>query len=128
MTDIEFVPILVLGLVVYTLTNLLKYLRARDWSAVVTLLGAWLIGIAAVWIVGATDWAQTITVGGLKTLDALSWAEKVLVGLVVMSTGSVVYDLKRSFDNSDSAATPPLVGPLTRSAPPPEPPLGKPVA
>lgn len=110
-TDIEFVPILVLGLVVYTLTNLLKYLRARDWNGVVTLLGAWVIGIIAVWLVGATDWAQTVTVGGLKTLDKLSWAEKVLVGLVVTSVGSVVYDLKKSFDNTDTAATPMLVPP-----------------
>lgn len=109
MTDIEFVPILVLGLVVYTLTNLVKYLRARDWSSVVTLLAAWLIGIAAVWLVGSTDWAQTVTVGGLKTLDKLSWAEKVLVGLVVASTAVFGYDLKRSFDNTDSAATPALL-------------------
>jgi uncharacterized membrane protein len=111
MTDIEFVPILVLGLVVYTLTNLLKYLRARDWNGVVTLLGAWVIGTIAVWIVGATDWASTVTVGGLKTLDMLSWAEKILVGLVITSVGSTVFDLKKSFDNTDSAATPQLVPP-----------------
>jgi hypothetical protein len=109
MTDINFVPILVLGLVVYTLTNLLKYLRAGDWNGVVTLLGGWLVGLAAVWLVGATDWGATITVGGTKTLDMLSVAEKVLAGLVVVSAASTVYDLKKSFDNTDSAQTPSLV-------------------
>lgn len=109
MSDIEFVPILVIGLVIYTLTNLLKYLRARDWNGVVTLLAGWLIGFLAVWLVGATDWGTAITVGGTKTLNMLSWAEKVLVGLVVVSTASTVFDIKKGLDNSDSAATPTLL-------------------
>lgn len=111
MNDISFVPIAVLGLVVYTLTNLLKYLRNQEWSSVVTLLAAWLVGFLAVWLVGATTWGQAITVGGSQTLNALSFVEKLLVGLVVTSVGSFAYDLKRSFDGSDSAVTPPLVPP-----------------
>jgi len=111
MSDIQFVPILVLGLVVYTLTNLVKYARNGDWNGVVTLLAGWVIGIIAVWLVGATDWGSSITVGGTKTLDLLSWAEKVLAGLVVVSTGSAFYDLKKSFDNTDSAHTPVLLPP-----------------
>jgi hypothetical protein len=117
MTDIEFVPILVLGLVIYTLMNLVKYLRARDWNGIITLLTGWLVGFLAVWLFGSTDWGQTLTVGGTKTLDLLSIGEKVIVGLVVVSAGSVLFDFKKSFDNSDSASTPPLVGP-------PKPPAG----
>lgn len=111
MTDLEFVPILALGLVVYTLTNLVKYAKARDWNGVLTLLAGWVVGIIAVWLVGATDWGATITVGGTKTLDLLGWAEKILVGLVVVSAASTVADLRKSFDNSDTATKPPLVGP-----------------
>jgi hypothetical protein len=111
MTDIEFVPILVLGLVVYTLTNLLKYLRARDWNGVLTLLGAWVVGFLAVWLVGSTDWGATITVGGTKTLDMLSVAEKVLAGLVVASAAATTADLKKAFDGTDTATKPPLVPP-----------------
>lgn len=70
-----------------------------------------MIGFLAVWLVGATTWGSSITVGGTQTLDTLSFVEKLLVGLVVVSTGSAFYDLKRSFDNTDSAATPPIVGP-----------------
>jgi hypothetical protein len=109
MTDLEFVPILALGLVVYTLTNLVKYARARDWNGVLTLLAGWAIGVLAVWLVGATDWGATITVGGTKTLDLLGWAEKILVGLVVVSAASTVADLRKSFDNSDTATKPHLV-------------------
>lgn len=111
MNDISFVPILVLGLVVYTLTNLVKYLRAMDWNGVVTLVSGWVVGTLAVWLVGATVWGSTITVGGSQTLNALSVAEKLLVGLVVVSAGSAFYDLKKSFDNTDSASTPRLVPP-----------------
>jgi hypothetical protein len=100
MTDIEFVPILVLGLVVYTLTNLLKYLRARDWNGVLTLLGAWVVGFLAVWLVGSTDWGATISV-----------AEKVLAGLVVASAAATTADLKKAFDGTDTATKPPLVPP-----------------
>lgn len=116
MNDIAFVPIFVLALVVYTLLNLLKYVRNGDWNAAITLVAGWVIGFVAVWLVGATDWGRTITVGGLKTLDLLSVAEKVLVGLVVVSVGSTVYDLKKSFDNTDTATTPTLLkpkGPVT---------------
>ena len=118
MSDIQFVPVLVLGLVVYTLTNLVKYVRARDWNGVVTLLAGWVVGIIAVWLVGATDWGSSITLGGTKTLDALTWAEKILAGLVVVSAGSSFYDLKKSFDNTDSAQTPQLIPP--KYIPPPE--------
>lgn len=117
MTDIQFVPILVLALVVYTLMNLLKYLRARDWNAAVTLVVGWIIGFLAVWLVGATSWASTVTVGGTKTLDQLSFPEILLVGLVVVSVGSTVYDLKKSFDNTDSAATPTLLPPKKEPQP-----------
>jgi len=113
MTDISFVPILVLGLVVYTLTNLVKYVRAADWNGVITLLTGWIIGVAAVWLVGATVWGETITVGGTQSLSLLSAPEKLLVGLVVVSAASGLYDLKKSFDNTDSASTPPLVPPKT---------------
>jgi hypothetical protein len=117
MTDLEFVPILALGLVVYTLTNLVKYAKVRDWNGVLTLLAGWAIGVLAVWLVGATDWGATITVGGTKTLDLLGWAEKVLVGLVVVSAASTVADLRKSFDNSDTATKPHLVDPAVPSPP-----------
>jgi hypothetical protein len=114
--NIDFVPIAALGLTVYTLTNLAKFLTNRDWRSVATLVFAWLVGIAAVWLLGATVWGNQINVGD-KTLDLLSFWDKVVVGLVITSAGSAFYDLKRSFDRSDSAATPSLVpGP---TAPPP---------
>jgi hypothetical protein len=111
MTDIEFVPILVLALVVYTLLNLVKYLRASDWNAVITLVAGWVIGSLAVFLVGESSWGSTVTVGGTQTLDQLSFIDTLLVGLVVVSVGSAVYDLKKSFDNTDTAAVPTLLPP-----------------
>jgi len=121
--NIEFIPIVALGLVVYTLTNFVKYVRNREWSSAVTLVLAWVVGVAAVWLFGATAWGAQVNVGE-KSLDLLSFADKLVVGLVVMSAGSTLYDLKRSFDSSDSAATPALIpggnkGPTPPAPPPP---------
>jgi hypothetical protein len=117
--DISFVPIVALGLVVYTLLNAIKFLLNRQWNALLTLVLGWIAGVAAVWLFGATAWGPVVTIGE-KSLDALSFADKMVVGLVVVSTGSALYDLKRAFDGTDSAATPPLTGGIsitTRATP-----------
>jgi hypothetical protein len=80
-----------------------------NWNGVVTILSGWIIGVIAVWLVGETNWGDTITVGGDLPLSALSFAEMLLVGLVIVSAGSAIFDFKKSFDNSDSAETPKLV-------------------
>jgi hypothetical protein len=121
--NIEFVPVVALALVVYTFTNFVKYVRNRDWSSAATLVLAWVVGVAAVWLFGATAWGNQVNVGE-KSLDLLSFPDKLVVGLVVMSAGSTIYDLKRSFDRSDSAATPALIpggnkGPVPPTPPPP---------
>jgi hypothetical protein len=108
--SIDLVPIVALGLVVYALTNFAKFLTNRDWKSAVTLIVAWVIGVLAVWLLGATIWGAQINVGD-QTLDLLSFWDKVVAGLVVASSASFGYDLKRSFDGSDSAATPPMVPP-----------------
>jgi len=109
MTGINFAPLVALGLVIYTLTNLYKYLTNRNWNAALTLVVGWATGVAAVWLVGATSWAHTISVGGSQTLDHLSFVEKLLVGLVVVSASSTIFDFKKAFDGTDSAVHPPLV-------------------
>ena len=122
MTDIEFVPILVLGLLVYTLTNLAR-VPAQPGVVVGRHTRRRLGDRDPRSVAGRRDGVGCmITVGGTKTLDGLSFPETLLVGSVVTAAGSVVYDLKRSFDGSDSAATPPLL-PTRDAAPPPAAPL-----
>lgn len=108
-SSIPFVPLVALGLVVYTLTNFAKYLMNRQWNAAATVILGWAVGSAAVFLFGATDFADTVTVGGQSLADLGGWS-KVLVGLVVASGAVAFYDAKRAVDRSDSAQTLPLTG------------------
>lgn len=77
-------------------------------SAVLTQLLAWAGGIGAIFLFAATDYASSVGAAG-TTLNNVSGATLVLVGLMMSSSASVLVDFKQSIDNSDTAAKPPLL-------------------
>lgn len=100
-----------LGLVVYNLTNAVKYARARKWGALLTIALAWLVGFLAALLIGATRWAGEIRVGDADSgasLDALNVAELIVVGFVVASFAGVIDKWIVSRDNTQTAAVPSL--------------------
>jgi hypothetical protein len=101
-------PIFLLGTLVFTFVNFLRYLVARNWSAVVTQLIAWVSGIVGVFLVRATDFASGITLGNLS-LDKLGFWSTFLIGLLATSLLSTVNELKKAIDNNDSAQVPALL-------------------
>lgn len=103
----DFAPMVALGIVALTLTNLVKYLRAKNWNGVITLVAAWIVGFGTLWLFGATAWAHGVTING-STLDKLALLDKVVAGLVVGSIGSFGFDLQKALDSSQTAATPSL--------------------
>lgn len=107
-TDIPFVPILVLGTLVFTTTNFLKYLAARDWSAVTTQAIAWVVGVGVAMLFAHTQYASGITVGG-RLMNQLNWWSLLLLGLVLTSLLSTVNQGLKAFDINDTAATPKLL-------------------
>lgn len=108
MTD--FVPLAAGLALIYSSVNLLKYLKAGDVNAVVTQLVVWAAGVGVFALLAATNWADGIKVGELA-LGQLNFASLVLVGVSAGSAASVGFDVKKAIDKSDSAHTPPLVGP-----------------
>lgn len=104
----DFAPMVALGIVALTLTNLVKYLRARNWNGVLTLLAAWAVGAGTLWLFGATAWAHGVTING-TSLDKLASLDKVVAGLVVASLGSFGFDIQKALDHTQSAATPQLL-------------------
>lgn len=77
-------------------------------SAVLTQLLSWAGGVGAIFLFAATDYAKSVGAAG-TTLDNVSGATLVLVGLMMSSSASVVVDFKQSIDNSDTAAKPPIL-------------------
>ncbi len=104
----NFVPIVLLGALVYKFTDFLKFLKAGDWNAVGTQLVVWVSGIAAIALFAHSSFAADIPVMGSMTLASLGFAEQVIVGLSASSLFSAANDAKKAIDGTDSAKTPSL--------------------
>lgn len=99
------VPIVLLGTLVFTAVNFLKFLAARAWRPAVTQALAWGCGVAAVFVMGATAFASGIMIGS-QSLDALPGWSKVLVGVLAASMISALNEVKKAIDRRDSARMP----------------------
>lgn len=112
----EFVLLAALVALAWKLVDTVKSARSKDWNAVITQLAVWAAGVAVVWVGAATTWASGVEIQGVLMSD-FDWAEKVLFGASLLSIGSVGYDFKKAFDNTDTAKLPPLTN-ITPPAPP----------
>jgi len=114
MTNIPIVPLVLLGTLTLKLTDFFKYLSnyrdASSRNAAVTQFTAWGIGVGSIFLLSATDFANQVSYGG-HALDTLNIFTRILLGVTGTSLLSTVYDFKKAIDNSDSAATPALIGP-----------------
>lgn len=77
-------------------------------SAVITQVLAWIGGVVAVVLFSSSDFGNSVNAAG-TTLDKVSGATLVLIGIMLSSAASVVVDFKQSIDATDSAAKPPLL-------------------
>lgn len=107
----DFVPLVALGALIWKVMDFLKAAKNKDWNVVLTQAIAWIAGIVCVVAFAASsNFGGDITVMGDLTLSSLSVIEQVIIGMVLSSSVSVGFDLKKALDNSDSAKTPPLTG------------------
>lgn len=97
----------IFGALVLKLVDFIKHLVSRDWNGFFTLLIGFAGGIAAVQIMRSTQWGDEIKIGD-ETLDTLSGASQIVLGLVATSVAAVVYDFKKAVDKTDTASTPRL--------------------
>jgi FtsH-binding integral membrane protein len=88
----------------------LKYARANDWNAVGTQLFTWLAGIVGVMLFAHTAFADGIKpFDGLPTLADMNFMTQLVFGLTAASGASTLADLRKTFDNSQSARVPNLL-------------------
>lgn len=91
------------------LTSFLKFLTSGSYRDAVTQGVAWVAGAAVVLLVAASDFADGLALYG-KNLGDLNFASCVVLGLLIGSGGSVIYDYKAARDNKDTAEEPALFG------------------
>lgn len=110
MNDIPFSPVLLLGTLVFTVINFLKFLRGRDWNAALTQLCVWIGGVTVVWLFALTQFAGSVRLGGIA-LSQADWASLVFIGLLASSLLSTINEVKKAIDTTDTAVTPTLLPP-----------------
>lgn len=111
----DFGAAALIGALVYSVINFLKYVRARDVNAAGTQLCVWVAGVGVVFLASTAAVTNQFVFNG-TALVHMDTGSKIIIGLMASSLfATVPHDLKKAFDNSDSAATPPLI----RSTKPP---------
>lgn len=112
----DFVPVAVASAFVYTLVNLAKWARARDWSSVVTQLTAWVGGVLIAWVLSQSSFGEAV--GQSIGLDGpANLFDIVLIGLAFGAGASVIADGRKAIDRTDSAVTPNLLSGKVEPAP-----------
>lgn len=103
-----FTGFILLGFLSWKLGSLVKYVTSKHYGEAITQVVIFGIGIGIAFAVGASDWAEETVVGN-RALSDINGVSKALVGIVIASTGSGLYDFKKAFDGSDSATEPALM-------------------
>lgn len=87
-----------------------KLIVNKHWSGVFTQAVAWVAGVFTLLLGSNSDAFEGYTIPGMtKTLGELNSSSLILLGIAMMSAGSVAYDFKKALDGSDSAHMPHLI-------------------
>jgi hypothetical protein len=103
-------PILLLGLAGKALLDLILYVRGKDWSAVTTIAGAWIIGIVLTWLFGESSLGAGSVIPGLGlTFGDMNAADVVFVGFLMSGLASGVTEFFKSRDGTRTTAKPDIL-------------------
>lgn len=100
---------ILIGSLIYTLINLAKYLRSKEWNGAITIVTGFVIGVVVVFLASSSGIANDLVINGITLGNLDNWS-KVLVGLVATGLFSSFHDLKSAIDGSVSSSEPKLVG------------------
>jgi len=104
----EFVPLVAMGALVFTLVNFLRYLTNGDFKSAITQLVSWAAGVFVVLLVAQTDFADGIAVGG-QALSVLNFYSLLFVGLQASSIFGFGQKVVQAIDNTQTARVGSLV-------------------
>ncbi|HET9186961.1 MAG TPA: hypothetical protein VFN80_03335 [Acidothermaceae bacterium] len=116
------IGVVIMGALVYKAADLVKYIavlalpgdrgdraaRAGALNGILTLVLGSVLGVGIVFLMDVTSWTNEIKFGTL-TLVTMSFWEKVVLGLVLTSLASTVFDFKKAVDRTDTASTPDIL-------------------
>lgn len=101
---------LVVAAAVFVLTNLVAYIRAKNWNGVLSTLLPWAIAVGALWLAAQTRWAEGASFDGVL-LKSVSVADLIVLGLLVSGVAGTGHKVLQAIDNTRTSAVPPLLPP-----------------
>lgn len=105
-------PVIAIALLVATVktvTDFPAYVAAKQWSAVIKQLIAWVTGVGAAFVLAASDLAGSIQATDTVTLAAANRWTVALFGFAAASGASMAHQYFQVKDNTQSAYVPPIV-------------------
>lgn len=99
---------LVVAAGVFVLTNLVAYIRARNWNGVASTLLPWGIAVLVLWVAGQTRWAEGASFDGVL-LKSVSLADLIVLGLLVSGVAGTGHKVLQAIDSTRTSAVPPLL-------------------
>lgn len=103
----EFIPLVQMAVLVFTVINFLKFVRAGDSNGALTQLSVWVAGVLVTILAAQTDFAGGIVIGDM-ILEQMNIWSLIFIGLTVGSLGTFGSEIKKAIDNTDSAVKPNL--------------------
>lgn len=105
-----FTTIALVGIVLYTVVNLISFVRAKDWNGVLKIVLSFVGGFLVVLLMANAELTENLRpVTDGPTVGDMDFASLLMLGIGFGSIAPALADARKAFDGSDSAAKPPLV-------------------
>lgn len=104
-------PLVIIGALIFSLMNLVRWVLARDWSPVINQVAAYVVGLLVIVLVRGSSLAKTFEVAPGHTLASLNTYDVIVIGLLATSIFSPVVQAIKAIDRSQSAFVPSLFKP-----------------
>ena len=99
----EIAAVVLIGSLIYTLTNLWIMVKSKNWEGVQNQAAAFVIGVGVVFLASAASVTATYEINGI-TLDAYDWQSKAIFGLLASSLFGAFNDITAAIDNTRSSS------------------------
>lgn len=95
--------VVLIGALIYTLTNLFKAVKAKNTDVVITQLAAFAIGIVVIFLASASEIVGIWRLNGVL-LNNMDWASKLFVGLLASSIFGAFNDITAAIDGTRTSS------------------------
>lgn len=91
--------VVLIGSLVYTLTNAWKMVQAKNWDGLKNQIAAYVVGVGVLFLASAASVTGSFEING-TSLNDYDWQSKLVFGLLASSLFGAFNDLTAAIDNT----------------------------